>query len=348
MQVELRQMRYFVAVAEELNFTRAAERLHMAQQPLSAAIARLEQQLGFKLLERNTRRVALTEAGTAFLEAARSALAAADAAVDVAQAAARGLTGDVAIGMSAGAWYGLAELFERLRDEHPGLRLNVRQQSSQPLVRAVGAGELDLAVGLCVPQDPSLEMHRLKDEPVVLVAAADHALAALAESCRELRRPSGNKRRLQSFMLSCHPSTRRGVRALCVFFSRFPSGPGTQNTISRPAGSSRNTTASACLEKPTSNACASIWLEVMSIPKLSMLGSYHPSGPAVSQPGIKPSSAETLERAAFTAYTASFARCSSVPCAMRNTSGRFWSKVTVARPSSTGIAAGIFPSSMAS
>ena len=179
MQVELRQMRYFVAVAEELNFTRAAERLHMAQQPLSAAIARLEQQLGFKLLERNTRRVALTEAGPAFLEAARSALAAADAAVDVAQAAARGLTGDVAIGMSAGAWYGLAELFERLRDEHPGLRLNVRQQSSQPLVRAVGAGELDLAVGLCVPQDPSLEMHRLKDEPVVLVAAADHALAAL-------------------------------------------------------------------------------------------------------------------------------------------------------------------------
>ena len=179
MQVELRQMRYFVAVAEELNFTRAAERLHMAQQPLSAAIARLEQQLGFKLLERSTRRVALTEAGTAFLEAARSALAAADAAVDVAQAAARGLTGDVAIGMSAGAWYGLAELFERLRAEHPGLRLNVRQQSSQPLVRAVGAGELDLAVGLCVPPDSSLEMHRLKDEPVVLVAAADQALAAL-------------------------------------------------------------------------------------------------------------------------------------------------------------------------
>ena len=171
-------MRYFVAVAEELHFTRAAERLHMAQQPLSAAIARLEQQLGFKLLERNTRRVELTEAGEAFLEAARSALAAADAAVDVAHAAAKGLTGEVAIGMSAGAWYGLGELFARLRADHPGLRLHVRQQSSQPLARAVGAGELDLAVGLCVPPDTPLERHRLKDEPVVLVVAGDHALAA--------------------------------------------------------------------------------------------------------------------------------------------------------------------------
>jgi DNA-binding transcriptional LysR family regulator len=184
-------MRYFVAVAEELHFTRAAERLHMAQQPLSAAIARLEQQLGFKLLERNTRRVELTEAGEAFLEAARSALAAADAAVDVAQAAAKGLSGEVAIGMSAGAWYGLGELFARLRADHPGLRLHVRQQSSQPLARAVGAGELDLAVGLCVPPDAPLERHRLKDEPVVLVVAGDHALAgqqavALADA-REAR-----------------------------------------------------------------------------------------------------------------------------------------------------------------
>ena len=178
MQVELRQMRYFVAVAEELSFTRAAERLHMAQQPLSAAIARLEQQLGFKLLDRTTRRVELTEAGEAFLAAARAALAAADAAVDVAQAAAQGLTGDVAIGMSAGAWYGLGELFAGLRADHPGLRLHVRQQSSQPLVRAVQGEELDLAVGLCVPAGTPLAVHRLKDEPVVLVVAADHALAA--------------------------------------------------------------------------------------------------------------------------------------------------------------------------
>jgi DNA-binding transcriptional LysR family regulator len=81
--VELRQLRYFLAVAEELNFTRAAERLHIAQQPLSAAIARLERQLDVRLLDRTTRRVTLTEAGTALLDPARAALLAADAAVVV-------------------------------------------------------------------------------------------------------------------------------------------------------------------------------------------------------------------------------------------------------------------------
>ena len=85
--VELRHLRYFVAVAEELHFTRAAQRLHMAQQPLSAAIARLEQELGVTLLARTTRRVELTEAGAALLEPARAALRAVDDAIAAAQAA---------------------------------------------------------------------------------------------------------------------------------------------------------------------------------------------------------------------------------------------------------------------
>ena len=88
--VELRHLRYFVAVGEELHFTRAARRVHIAQQPLSAAIARLEQQLGVTLLERTTRRVELTEAGEALLEPARAALRAVDDALAAAQAAGRG------------------------------------------------------------------------------------------------------------------------------------------------------------------------------------------------------------------------------------------------------------------
>ena len=178
--VELRQLRYFVAVAEELNFTRAAERLHIAQQPLSAAIARLEHQLGGRLFDRTTRRVTLTDIGVALLEPARAALQAADTAVATARAVATGEAGDVSIGLSAGAWYGLGELFEALRERHPGLRLHVHQQSTRPLVDAVRGGRLDLAVGLCVRVPDDLEARRLKDEPVVLVLAADHPLAGRA------------------------------------------------------------------------------------------------------------------------------------------------------------------------
>ncbi len=177
MNVELRQFRYFVAVAEELNFTRAAERLHIAQQPLSAAIARLEHQLGARLFERTTRRVTLTETGIALLEPARAALQAADTAVEAARAVAAGEVGDVSMGLSAGAWYGLGEFFEALAARHPGLRLHVHQQSTRPLLDAVRAGTLDLAVGLCVRDPAGLAALRLKDEPVILVISAGHPLA---------------------------------------------------------------------------------------------------------------------------------------------------------------------------
>jgi DNA-binding transcriptional LysR family regulator len=186
--VELRQLRYFVAVAEELNFTRAAERLHIAQQPLSAAIARLEHLLGAKLFDRTTRRVRLTEAGTALLEPARATLQAADAAVGAVRLVAAGEAGDVSIGLSAGAWYGLGEFFEALGARHPGLRLHVHQQSTRPLLDAVRAGRLDLAVGLCTRVPEDLAACRLKDEPVVLVIAATHPLAGRpAAALGELR-----------------------------------------------------------------------------------------------------------------------------------------------------------------
>jgi DNA-binding transcriptional LysR family regulator len=171
--IELRHLRHFVAVAEELHFTRAAERLHMAQQPLSASIARLETLLGVRLLERSTRRVELTEAGVAFLAGARETLAAADAAVAAARGA--GERGEVTIGVSSGAWYGLAELFEELEARHPGVRVHVRQQSSRAAVEQVAAGELDVAIALCVGGGV-----RLKDEPVVAVLAASHPLAGAA------------------------------------------------------------------------------------------------------------------------------------------------------------------------
>ncbi len=130
--VELRQFRYFVAVAEELNFTRAAERLHIAQQPLSAAIARLEHQLGARLFERTTRRVTLTETGVALLAPARAALQAVNTAVEAARAVAAGEVGDVSMGLSAGAWFGLGEFFEALAAPPTRQRQHQQKQSNRP------------------------------------------------------------------------------------------------------------------------------------------------------------------------------------------------------------------------
>jgi DNA-binding transcriptional LysR family regulator len=179
--VELRHLRYFVAVAEELHFTRAARRVHIAQQPLSAAIARLEQQLGVTLLERTTRRVQLTEAGEALLEPARAALRAVDEALEAARAAGRGEAGDLAVGLSSGAWYGLETLFDAVRERHPRLRLHVRQQSTRPLLDDLRAGRLDLAVGLCVHDPGGLAIQRLKDEPLFVAVPEGHRLAGRGE-----------------------------------------------------------------------------------------------------------------------------------------------------------------------
>ena len=177
MDADLRLLRYFVAVAEELHFTRAAARLHLAQQPLSAAIRRLETDLGVELFRRTTRHVELTDAGRALLEPARAALRAADDALAAARAAGHGTAGELNLGLSSGARYGLEPLFAALAERHPALHLHTRQDSAAPLLADVRQGRLDLAVtfGTHVPAD--LEHERLKDEPVVLAVAATHPLA---------------------------------------------------------------------------------------------------------------------------------------------------------------------------
>src|SRR6478735_2681647 len=101
--LELRHLRYFVAVAEELNFSRAAERLHMAQPPLSVAIRQLEQELGTPLLTRTTRDVRLTDAGRVFLAGARATLAELDRSVLDARRASTGETGRLRLAFSWGA-----------------------------------------------------------------------------------------------------------------------------------------------------------------------------------------------------------------------------------------------------
>lgn len=178
MTPDLRQVRYFVAVAEELNFTRAAERLHMAQPPLSAAIRGLEKQLGVDLLERTTREVKLTAAGRLLLERGRQLLAAADDVFDAVRAVEKAPTGRIAIGVAPTARFGLApELFAACAAQAPGVMLYPREDTTGALMYELRQGRLDLVIGFCAPPDDALERERLRDEPAVIHVAEDHPLA---------------------------------------------------------------------------------------------------------------------------------------------------------------------------
>jgi DNA-binding transcriptional LysR family regulator len=199
MQPELRLIRYFVAVAEEGNYTRAAERLHMAQPPLSAAVRQLEQQMGVALLDRRSRQVRLTAAGQRMLERGRELLAQADSVVRDVQAVERSPRGLLRCGLSPAARFGLMPgLLERWSTAAPGVMLHTAEGTTGALLRDVRDGRLDLAVVFCPPELTGLATMTLRDEPIVVHLRNDHPLAsrtqvALAELAEETLLVAGGK-----------------------------------------------------------------------------------------------------------------------------------------------------------
>jgi len=166
---EISQLRCFVAVAEELHFSRAAERLSMTQPPLSRQIRLLEHHVGAQLLERNSRTVRLTAAGKAFLPEAARILRMAEEAVFTARRAAKGEQGSLAIGFTSASGYSLLpEVVRRLRERAPGVALNLKELVSTVQVEALNAGELDL--GLMRPHtlNSELDSALLATEPLML------------------------------------------------------------------------------------------------------------------------------------------------------------------------------------
>src|SRR5215471_15060339 len=146
---EIRQLRYFIAVAEELNFSRAAERLHMAQPPLSVAIRQLEQELDTPLLTRTTRDVRLTEAGSAFLDGARATLAELDRSIVEARRASAGESGQLRVGFSWGARFvTLPALGQAVPASHPEVELLTEEMWNARMPDALRSGHIDLAVSL--------------------------------------------------------------------------------------------------------------------------------------------------------------------------------------------------------
>src|SRR5882724_12325436 len=145
--VEMLHLRYFVAVAEELNFTRAAERLHMATSPLSQRIRDLERELGTALFRRNSRRVELTEAGERLLPAAREAIGRFDELPGLVRAEVADARRLARVGIAPDVSGELRTRFlAAVAADHPDLDVRLHPASSEPLLRALRAGELDLAL----------------------------------------------------------------------------------------------------------------------------------------------------------------------------------------------------------
>lgn len=202
--MELRHLRYFVAVAEECHFGRAAERLHIAQPPLSQQIKALEADLGVVLLTRSTRKVELTAAGARYLERARAILAAVDEAGEEAVRVDAGEIGRVSIGFTGSATYELVPTLARvLAADFPEVELELRGEMLTPdQVGALVDGSLDIGFLRPPARHPDLDVRLLRREPLIAVLPEAHPLAA-AEAVRLAD--------LRDEPFICYPSHHRSV-----------------------------------------------------------------------------------------------------------------------------------------
>jgi DNA-binding transcriptional LysR family regulator len=176
----LDQLRAFVAVAEELNFSRAAERLHMTQPPLSRQVQRLEREVGIELLTRTSRSVVLTPAGATFLLEARRVIALAEAAPLRARRVASGSVGRVAIGFTAVSALTVLGSWVRLLHEHSsGVDIVLSEMVTTAQTEAILANELDVGLVRGAPSSAVLQSRLVHVEPLVAAVPLDHPLARL-------------------------------------------------------------------------------------------------------------------------------------------------------------------------
>src|SRR4051794_28274716 len=225
--MELRHLRYFVAIAEERSFTRAAERLWVAQPGLSTQIRRLETELGVQLFERHPRGVDLTDAGELFLERARATLTAAEAARSTGRDLAEGLVGSVRLGIVTGAgWPGTSAFLRRFARERPAVELTVVESYGGTLLRDLRDGRLDAMIAPSELGSPELGRLRLGREPWVVLAGPGHRLGG----CGPVAGPALDGER---FVVTGHRDgagydrlVADTLRALGVTAALEPGGPG--------------------------------------------------------------------------------------------------------------------------
>jgi DNA-binding transcriptional LysR family regulator len=180
--MDLRHLRYFVCVAEEMHFGRAAQRLGISQPPLSQQIRALEEELGARLFERTSRRVRLTDTGRVFLPEARAALAQVERAIEVARASERGELGRLRLGFTASGPFvpKIADALYAFRQERPQVELNIQELGRDMQIEAIDQDQLD--IGMVRAADPpvlpaGLRSRCIYKEEMLLTLREDHALA---------------------------------------------------------------------------------------------------------------------------------------------------------------------------
>ncbi len=181
--MELRHLRYFIAVAEELHFGRAAERLGISQPPLSQQIQALEEEIGARLFERTNRRVELTDAGRLFLDESRQVLAQVDKAVLLARRAHLGELGELKIGFTSSAPFTstIPSSIHAFRKAYPDVHLDLQEMSSRQVLKALLEESLQVGVIRPLALPDAVHWVELFREPRVAVLRADHPRAAGSE-----------------------------------------------------------------------------------------------------------------------------------------------------------------------
>jgi len=175
--MELRHLRYFVAVAEDLHFGRAAERLHMAQPPLSQQIRQLEIEIGFDLFRRTKRSVQLTEAGQLFLDRVRVIFAQVDRAIEIGRQASRGDLGQMIVGFVGSAAYNvLPPILQSMRTQVPGVGLELRELTTVQQLQWVVEGNIDVGFVRPPVDLPGLESEVIFQEPLMVALPECHPL----------------------------------------------------------------------------------------------------------------------------------------------------------------------------
>jgi DNA-binding transcriptional LysR family regulator len=183
--MELRQLAYFLAVVEEASFTKAADRMHVAQPGVSAQIRQLEREFGQELLDRSGRTVKVTEAGRTVLPFARAALRAVDGAKLAVDELAGLVRGHVAIGMVTSHNVDIPGMLESFHKDYPAVEITLAEAHTGNLVEDLRTGRLDMAIIGVAEDPPDLELHTLSDEP--LVAAVSDKRAQKRIDIRDLK-----------------------------------------------------------------------------------------------------------------------------------------------------------------